>query len=144
MFKTATVRIIGPSAEALRILARKEGLSVSKVGSRLIEEGIRQIHFPFIEFRSFNGERHACIKGALQVWQAIMVAKGYGMDAEKVAYHLCLKPEQVIAALSYYQSYSEEVDQALEENDITEKKLQQEFPNLRIYTVPTQGDEQTA
>ncbi len=35
------------------------------------------------------------------------------MDAEKVAFHLCLKPEQVQAALSYYKSYPAEIVQAL-------------------------------
>jgi uncharacterized protein (DUF433 family) len=144
MSQPVTVRLAEPSAEALRFLARKEHRSVSEVGGRLIEEGIRQNRFPYIEFRSFNGERHACIKGALQVWQAIMVAKGYEMNAEKAASHLCLKPEQVQAAISYYQSYPAEIDQALEENHIGEERLRQMFPNLRVFTVPAQGEEQTA
>lgn len=144
MSQPVTVRLSEPSAEALRFLARKEHRSVSEVGARFIEEGIRQSRFPYIEFRSFNGERHACIKGALQVWQAIMVAKGYDMDTEKVASHLCLKPEQVQAAINYYQSYSAEIDQAIEENYIGEERLRQMFPNLRVYTFPAQGAEQTA
>ena len=144
MSQPVTVRLAEPSAEALRFLARKEHRSVSEIGGRFIEEGIRQNRFPYIEFRSFNGERHACIKGALQVWQAIMVAKGYDMDAEKVAAHLCLKPKQVQAAISYYQSYPAEIDQALEENHVGEERLRQMFPNLRVFTVPAQGEEQTA
>lgn len=144
MSEPVTVRLAEPSAEALRFLARNERRSVSEVGGRLIEEGIRQTRFPHIEFLSFAGERHACIKGALQVWQAIMVAKGYEMDAEKTASDLSLKPEQVQAAINYYQSYPAEIDQALEENQIGEERLQQMFPNLRVLTVPAQGEEQTA
>ena len=144
MSQPVTVRLAEPSAEALRFLARKEHRSVSEVGGRLIEEGIRQNSFPYIEFRSFNGERHACIKGSLQVWQAILVAKEYNMDAEAVASHLCLKPEQVQSAVSYYQSYPAEIDQALEENRIGEERLRQMLPNLRVFTTPAQGKEQTA
>lgn len=144
MSQPVTVRLAEPSAEALRFLARKEHRSVSEVGARFIEEGIRQNRFPYIEFRSINGERHACIKGALQVWQVIMVARGYDMDAERVASHLCLRPEQVQAAINYYQSYTEEIGQALEENHIGEDRLRQMFPNLRVYTFPAQGEEQIA
>jgi uncharacterized protein (DUF433 family) len=144
MSQPVTVRLAEPTAEALRFLARKEHRSVSEVGGRLIEEGIRQNYFPYIEFRSFDGERHACIKGALQVWQVIMISKGDNMDAEKVASHLCLKPEQVQAAINYYQSYPTEIDQALEENRIGEERLRQMCPNLRVYTFSAQGGEQTA
>jgi uncharacterized protein (DUF433 family) len=139
----ATVRLPDTIAEELRLIARREHRSVSEIGARLIEEGLRQNRFPYIEFRSFNGERHACIQGALQVWQVIMVARGYGMDAEKVASHLCLKPEQVQAAINYYKAYPAEIDQALEENNIGEERLRQMFPNLRVITFPTQ-EEQTS
>jgi uncharacterized protein (DUF433 family) len=142
MSQPVTVRLADLSAEELRFIARKEHRSVSEVGARFIEEGIRQNRFPHIEFRSFNGERHACIKGALQVWQVIMIARGYDMDAEKVAPHLCLKPEQVQAAINYYKMYSAEIDQALEENNIGEERLRQMFPNLRVFTFPKQDEEQ--
>ena len=54
-------------AEELRLIARKERSSVSEIDARFIHERFRQRRSPYIEFRCFNGERHACIKGALQV-----------------------------------------------------------------------------
>lgn len=142
MSQPVTVRLAEPIAEELRFIARKEHRSVSEVGARFIEEGIRQNRFPHIEFRSFNGERHACLKGGLQVWQVVMVARGYDMDAEKVAFHLDLKLEQAQAAINYYQTYPAEIEQALEENHIGEERLRQMFPNLQVYTVPAPGEEQ--
>ena len=142
MSQPVTVRLPEPSAEELRFIARKEHRSVSEVGARFIEEGMRQNRFPYIEFRSFNGERHACVKGALQVWQVIMVARGYGMDAEKVVPHLCLKLEEVQSALNYYKAYPAEIDQALEENNIGEEGLRRMFPNLRVFTFPAQDEGQ--
>lgn len=142
MSQPVTVRLTEPTAEELRFIARRERRSVSEIGARLIEEGLRQNRFPHIEFRSFNGERHACVQGALQVWQLVMVAKGYEMDGQKVAHHLCLKPEQVQSALNYYKAYPSEIDQALEENDIGENELQQMLPNLHVFTIPNQEQEQ--
>ncbi len=144
MSQPVTVRLSKPSAEELRFIARKERRSVSEVGARFIEEGIRQNRFPHLEFRSFNGERQACIKGALQVWQVIMVGKGYDMEAEKIAAHLCLKPEQALAALNYYKAYPAEIDQALEENNVGEDRLREMFPNLRVFTFPAKDEERTA
>ena len=62
----------------------------------------------------------------------------------KVASHLCLKPEQVQSAIHYYKAYPAEIDQALEENNIGEERLQQMFPNLRVFTFPAQDEEQPA
>ncbi len=134
-----TVRLSEPSAEELRRVARRERRSVSEVGARLIEEGLRQSRFPHIEFRTFNGERHACLKGRLQLWQLIMVARDYAMDAEKVARHLELKPEQVQAAYHYYEAYPEEIDRALADNDaMTLERLKQLLPNVRLAEIPRQ------
>lgn len=141
MSQPVTVRLNEPVAEALRFIARREHRSVSEVGARFIDEGLRQTSFPYIEFRTFNGERHACVKGALQVWQVIMVAKGYAMDAAKVASHLELKPEQAQSAIHYYEAYPAEIDQALEENSIGEEQLKQMFPNLFVFTFPGQNKE---
>ncbi len=136
MSQPVTVRLLDPTADELRLIASREHRSVSEIGARFIDEGLRQLRFLYIEFRSFNGERHACIKGALQVWQLIMVAKDYGMDIEKVAEHLELKREQVQSGFLYYDKYPEEIDQALEENDLGYERLKAMLPNLRLYSMP--------
>ncbi|MCX6379681.1 MAG: transcriptional regulator [Armatimonadetes bacterium] len=135
MSQPVTVRLPELAAEELRLIARREHRSISEIGARFIDEGLRQHRFPYIEFRSFNGERHACIKGALQVWQLIMVAKDYRGDVNKIAEHLDLKPEQVKAGLHYYENHSEEIDQALEENDLGYECLKQMLPNLQLSSV---------
>jgi len=134
-----TVRLPVLCAEELRQIARRERRSVSEVGARLIEEGLRQSRFPHIEFRTFNGERHACLKGRLQVWQLIMVARDHGMDAEQVARHLELKLEQVQAAFHYYEAYPEDTDRALADNDaMTFERLKQLLPNAKLAEIPRQ------
>ena len=80
MSQVVTLRLPDTAAEEVRRIARNERRSVSDVGARMVEEWLRQNQFAHIEFRAFNAERHACIKERLQVWQVILVAKGYGMD----------------------------------------------------------------
>src|SRR5438045_988796 len=116
MASVVTLRLPEDTAEAIRQIARREKRTVNEVGVRIVEEWLRQNGFAHIEFRTFQGERHACVKDRLQVWQVIMVARGYGMDVAKTAEHLRLKPDQVQSAFNYYGTYPEEIDRALQEN----------------------------
>src|SRR5438874_13415342 len=100
MSQVLTLRLPDITAEEVRQIARRERRSLNEVGARIVEEWLRQNRFAQIEFRSFQGERHACLKDRLQVWQVILVALSHGMDAEKRAEHLGRKPEQVAAAVS--------------------------------------------
>ena len=142
MSQVVTLRLPDTTAEAVRRIARKEHRSVSDVGARIVEEWLRQNQFTHIEFRSFNGERHACIKDRLQVWQVIMIARGYDMDVEKTARHLVLKPEQVQAALHYYEAYPEEIDRALGENNVGYERLKQMLPGIGRMTLPPMSSQE--
>jgi len=123
MSQVVTLRLPDETAERLRSCARRAGRSVNAMGGRLIEEWLRQDEFAEIEFRSFNGERHACIKGQLQVWQLVLVAKDYGLDVKKAAVHFRWPADRVQAGLNYYRRYPEEIDQAIQENNsMTEEK----------------------
>lgn len=92
--------------------AAQERRSVSEIGARTVEEWIRQNWFPQIEFRGINGERVACLKGRLEVWQAVMVARDYE-DINEAAEHLSLLAEQVAGALDYATTYPTEIDDAI-------------------------------
>src|SRR5437667_399729 len=127
-----TVRLADRSAGDLRRMAHRERRSMSEVGGRFIEEGLRQERFPHIEFRTFNGERHACLKGRLQIWQAIMVARDYGMDVPDTASHLGLSRDQVENAIAYFSAYPAEIEQALEENSLSYEQLKEKLPALEL------------
>jgi uncharacterized protein (DUF433 family) len=101
----------------------------------MVEEWLRMEHFPYIEFRAFNGERTACVKGRLQVWQVIMIAKHYQMDSQNTADHLVLSREQVEGAFQYYRAYTQEIDQAFEENNVGYDRLKQMFPDMVRFTI---------
>jgi uncharacterized protein (DUF433 family) len=140
MSQVVTLRLPDEAAEAVKLIARKERRSVNEIGTRIIEEWIRQNRFTHIEFRNVGGERLACIKDRLPVWQIILVAQDHGMDAAKTAEHLRLRPEQVEAALQYYAAYPDEIDAALAENDRGFDRLKEMLPQIQRITVPRQAE----
>jgi Ribbon-helix-helix protein, copG family len=134
-----TLRLPDETAERLQAWARRAGRSVSEVGARSIEEWLRQSEFADIEFRSFGGERHACLKGAPQVWQVVMVAQDYAMDVDKTAAHFGWPVHRVRAALNYYEAYPAEIDRAIEDNrSISYDQLKRALPRVERLTVPSE------
>jgi len=130
MSTALTVRLDDEDAAEVRRIAQRERRSVSEVGARIIDEWLRQNRFPLIEFRSINGERVACLKGRLEVWQVKMVALQYGDDVTETARQLDLQPEQVQSALNYAAAYPEEIKAALDENREGYARLKRLFPQM--------------
>src|SRR5215472_2491762 len=136
MSQVVTLRLPEETAEEVRRIAQRERRSLSDVGARMIEEWVRQNRFAHIEFRVFNGERHACVKGRLQVWQVIEVAQGYDMDVARTAELLGLSPEQVQAAFDYYEANPEEIDPVIADNQsITFEQIKRLLPNAILFEV---------
>src|SRR5689334_25234642 len=117
MSQIVNLNLPDETAERLKTMARRTGTTINEAASRAMEEWLRQEEFADIEFRNFNGERHACLKGALPVWQLIMVARDYGMDAEKTAAHFRFPLHRVKAGFHYYEAYPQEIDQAIADNN---------------------------
>ena len=74
------------------------------------------------------------MRGALPVWQLVMVAKEYGMEVEKTAAHFCWPLHRVRAGFQYYEAFPEEIDRALEGNrSMTYEKLKAILPQLEVF-----------
>ena len=142
MSKPVTLRLPEETARRLEAVARRAGRSVSETGARSIEEWLRQNEFSEIEFRSYNGIRHACVKGAMQIWQLVMVARGWDLDVEKTAKYFPIPAYRIESAFNYYRAYPEEIDAALAENDSwTFERLKQVLPQLERITVDITPDD---
>ena len=130
MSQALTLRLPDGDAEEVRRIAQKERRSVSEVGARIVDEWLRLNRFPQIEFRSINGERVACIKGRIAVWQVILVMDRH-QDVVQAADHLALTQELVEAAMHYYADYPAEIDLALAENREGFDRLKRLLPHIR-------------
>ena len=136
MSKVVSLRLPDATAARLEKLARRAGRSVSETGARFIEESIRQNEFADIEFRDFQGERLACLKGSTRIWKIIDVAEAYDFDPEKTAAHFQYPIERIQAALNYHAAYPEEIDTIIAENrSITFEDLQRILPNIGLIEV---------
>ena len=137
MSQTVSLRLPDATAERLRRVARRAGRSVNAVGARWIEESLRLGEFADIEFRDFGAERHACIKGHLQVWLFIMVARCYDMDPQRTADHFQWPVSSVLAGLHYYEAFPEEIDIPLAENDAMDwESLKRLLPDAILIQIP--------
>jgi hypothetical protein len=102
----------------------------------LLEEAKRVSEFSDIEFNTFAGERHACVKGYLQVWQTIEVAQRLDMNPERLAEYFDWPVWRAQAALNYYEAFPEEIDVAITENQsVGYEKLKRMFPHMRLIEV---------
>ncbi len=107
---------------------------MSDVGTRMIDEWVRQNQFAHIEFRAFHGERQACIKDRLQVWQVIQVARGYEMDEAKTAEHLGLASQQVRIAIHYSEADPEEIDASIADSEaLGFEQIKRQLSNARVF-----------
>lgn len=137
MSQTITLRLPDKTADWLKSVARRNGRSINELGTVLFEEAHRVSEFAELEFRAFGGERHACLKGDLQIWQVIAVAKEYGLDAEKTAAHFGFPVWRVQASLNYYEAFPEEIDTAIVENRAMDyEKLKRLFPQMKLVEAP--------
>ena len=139
MPQVISLRIPDATADRLRAAARRAGRSLNEWGALSLEEWLRQNEFADIEFRSVGGQRQACLKGALPVWQVVMVAQSYQLDVGQTAQHFGWPLRRIQAALGYYEAFAAEIDQAIEDNRaMTETALRRLLPQMEVLLVPSQ------
>jgi hypothetical protein len=140
--KAVTLQLPDETAARLEALATKSEHSVDETIARIVQESLRLDEFPEIEFRTFNGERHACVKGAMQIWQLVMVARGWDLDAEKTAKYFPIPAHRIQGAFDYYRAYPDEIDRALAENDAwTFERIKQVHPQINRISVEWDPDD---
>lgn len=129
------MRIPEQSGQKLQRLARRYGQTVSEVGARLVEEGLRKTEFAFLEFRDTATGRHAFLQGTrLAVWMVVKIGRAYGNDVEKTAQHLSRSPVQIQAALNYAKGFPQEIETVISDNDsISVEKLSFMLPGTETF-----------
>jgi len=83
-----------------------------------VEEGLRRSEFAFLDFRDSPAGRQAYIQGStLAVWEVIFLLRSYSGNVAAVAKHLKWPEAKVRAAVNYADAFSEEINEAMAEND---------------------------
>jgi hypothetical protein len=144
MSQTVTVRVPDDTAAWLKSAARRAGRSVSELGAGLFEEARRASEFSQIEFRTFQGERHACLAGGLRLWKLILTAQDYDMNAERTAAHFDMPVWKVQAAFRYYEAFPDEIDAPIRElRSMTFEELRRRLPQIEKIEIDLSGSDET-
>lgn len=127
--KPFTVRLSGEVEGWLDLEARRTKLPKGALLGALAEEAIRTRRFPGIGFRGAENSRRAWVIGtALDVWELIELYKGKGR--KRLLSEHNVSERQLNLALSYYETYQREIDEALEENARTPEQWHEFSPSV--------------
>ncbi len=112
----------------LKKTARRNGVSISTLAQRLIDEGLRMENHPLIHFRQkISGRYPALVGGPLVVWIIDMLIGGDVPVEERrarTADLMDLSLAQVDAALAYYAEFTDEVDEDIAERNRISEELE--------------------
>ena len=135
--KPFTIRLSEEVGGWLERENRRTRLPKSALLEILAEESIRTRRFPGIGFRGPEHARRAWVIGTrLDVWEVIELYKGKGR--ERLLSEHNLSERQLDLALSYYEMYPREIDQALEENARSPEEWNEISPSV-IPSPPASG-----
>jgi uncharacterized protein (DUF433 family) len=97
--------------DSLRERARLLGQSHTTLAERYVAEGVLMDEHPDIHFiDGAMGRRPAVVGTGLDVWEIVEVVKDNDGSIEETASHLEIDPRFVDAAVRYYGSNREEID----------------------------------
>lgn len=110
--------------------------SLSRYLQNLIQHDLASIQITNIEYRdSKNGQEAFMVGSRLHVWEVILIAKEFDMDAERVAQYFSRPVAWVNEALLFYKNTPEQIDNIiLEVKTTTFETLKLKVPSLEIYT----------
>lgn len=119
-----SIRFKRPGAyERLKRHAAERAESISGVGERLIDEGLRMEAHPGIVFRDGPTGRRAGLAAGPDVWEVVGLLRGLRGGVERrvaaAAERLGLTVGQVRAASRYYAEFPEEIDAEIAANEET-------------------------
>ena len=113
-----SMRLPVESEKRLKRIARSHGWTPSDASARLVEEGLRRSEFAFLDFRDSPLGRQAYVQGStLAVWEVVLLLRSYNESVAAVAKHLRWPEAKVRAALNYAEAFSQEIEEALAENE---------------------------
>lgn len=109
------------SYDRLKHRAAQGAESISAVGERLIDEGLRMEAHPGVVFRSGPGGRRAGLAAGPDVWEIVGPMRDMTGSveerADRLAAQLGLAAFQVRIASRYYAEFADEIDAEIAQND---------------------------
>lgn len=119
MGQPLSLRLAEQTVERLGIRARRVQLPPRTLAQRYVEEGLRMDEHPLVRFADGPAGRRARLLGSgLDVWEIIATVRDNDGDLEVAASYLEIPVGSVQAAVSYYGSYTDEIDLWIQDNEL--------------------------
>ena len=113
-----SVRLSDATIARLGKHARRVHLAPRTLAQRYVEEGLRMDEHPLIRFAEGPAGRRARLVGTgKDVWEVIATVRDNDGDAAETARYLEIPLGLVQAAITYYGTYRDEIDQWIEANE---------------------------
>jgi uncharacterized protein (DUF433 family) len=115
--------------------AQRTRRSKGAIVEALTEEAARMRRFPGIAFRGEDAAREAWIVSAgLDVWEIIQMLQDFG-SVERLVDEADLDPRAVALAQAYYESYPDQIDEAIAQNRRPLAELRELYPFIGVTEV---------
>jgi uncharacterized protein (DUF433 family) len=127
-----SVRFTRPTDRMVEEEARRTRRSKSAIVESLTDEAIRMRRFAGIGFRGEDAARRPWVIGSgLDIWEIIQMLDDFG-SIERLADGTQLTERQVRLAISYRDSYPEEIAEAIAQNRRTAAEWLELYPFIEI------------
>jgi uncharacterized protein (DUF433 family) len=132
-----SVRLSGSTDAFVAAEARRTRRSKSSIVEELTEEAARMRRFPGIGFRTNSpGTRDAWVIGTgLDVWELTELLRSYGSPEAVVQSFPLVTQRHVQLAQAYRETFPEEIDEAMAENDRTIEERLELYPLVELRTL---------
>ena len=110
-------RLRPDTSERLERRAAESGETYTSLAERFIDEGLRRIDHPAIDFLDGPAGRRAALVGTgLSVWEVVEVLRAHDGSIERAADYLEVAPGLITAASRYADDHSTEIERWIERN----------------------------
>ncbi len=141
MSKVVSLRLKEDQVQRLERAARRMGKAPSSAAVVLLEEALRLRDFPLLEFRDSAVGREAYVKGTrLQVWMVKWLLRHYDGKIEAMADSLGVRPSRLSEALRYAETYPDEIDEAIADQNRVAENPARYIPGLKMAPVGRDED----
>ena len=128
-------RLRADTSERLERRAAETGETYTSLAERFIDEGLRRSDHPGIDFVDGPAGRRARVVGTgLGVWELIEVLRANNGSPVATASYLEIPEAYVLAAMSYYGDYPDEIDGWIERNRATAEREEARWLRARRAT----------
>lgn len=118
MSQPLSVRLNDATLTRLGNRARRAHLPPRTLAQRYVEEGLRMDEHPLIRFSDGPAGRRARLLGTgKDIWEIIAIVRDNDGNPAEAASYLEIPVGLIQAAISYYGSYTSEIDQLIDLND---------------------------